>query len=140
MKNVLLFISFLFLLLAGSKVMDFFVPVQMEDCASVRVEAIDGYEEYTFSGCILPVESESPHGEAITDAQLLARQLSMHGRTTRVTSVNYSYLSKVLVWKAVRDRMEVLSQAFSRTYTTLPYQSWMLSSDYYVFGMRRILI
>lgn len=139
MKSILLIISFLFLTLFGIKSVNN-VPFQEERdeyACLVSNGSIHSCNAYDF---ILPETSELPEdGMAITDAQSLARQLRGCGRTHR--TLNYlPSLSKMLAWKTLWNRMEILSQVSLQSYNSLPCPSWALPSEHYVYAMRRILI
>ncbi len=79
-------------------------------------------------------------GEACLDMESLARQYRVCGRGQRSFSVNHLLLGKSSGYRTAHKRLEVLVHSFNSVYTSLPFQSWAVSSDHYVFGMRRILI
>ena len=86
---------------------------------------------------VLPVVTEWPNeSEACVDAESLARQFRICERNQRVISLQYLSLGK----KSAQKRLEQLFHSIGRTYTSLPFQSWPVASDHYIFGMRRILI
>ena len=74
--------------------------------------------------------------EACVDAESLARQFRICERNQRVISLQYLSLGK----KSAQKRLEQLFHSIKQTYTSLPFQSWPVASDHYIFGMRRILI
>lgn len=144
MKNVLLLISFLFVLLFASKAMNgLLLPVtdEVEECMA-SYEQSDSYSIFDgTTGCILSVSSSSPYNDmTIADAQTLARQLRVMGRTQRSVSFHCSFISKAIGWRTAFLRMKELSLSSQKVYTSLPRLSWEVSSDHYIFGMRRILI
>ncbi len=89
--------------------------------------------------CIFSISLDSSQGD-VSDAQSLARQLRNCGRTNRIQNSWPLIISKLMPGKATCSKVDVLSQSFSHIYNTLPCLCWTLSSDHYVFGMRRILI
>lgn len=139
MKSILITISFLFLTLLGMKSVNNFSLQEERDgyACLVSNEWMHSCDAFDF---ILPETSEVPGDDmAITDAQSLARQLRGCGRTHRL--LNYSpSLTKILAWKTMWSRMDILSQVSLQFYDSLPCPSWTLSSDHYVYAMRRILI
>ena len=90
---------------------------------------------------ILPVVTEWPHAsEACVDAESLARQFRVCDRGQRIVPVKYLSLGKKTAHQSARKCLERLFHSIHQTYTSLPFQSWSVSSDHYIFGMRRILI
>ena len=83
---------------------------------------------------------ESTVGEAYVDTESLARQYRVCGRGQRSFSVQQMLLGKSSAYRAAKKRLDVLFHTINHVYTSLPYQSWTISSDHYVFGMRHILI
>ena len=135
MKNYLLLLSFLLVSLLGAKGLESALPV--EEGAGVEsvlpTEASVGY--------ILPLVAELPDaGEAYVDVESMAGQYRVVGRGQRSFSVQQMFMAKSSAYRAAKRRLEMLSHTINQVYTSLPYQSWAVSSDHYVFGMRRILI
>jgi hypothetical protein len=92
-------------------------------------------------GYILPLVAELPDtGEAYVDVESMAGQYRVVGRGQRSFSVQQMFMAKSSAYRAAKRRLEILSYAINQIFTSLPYQSWAVSSDHYVFGMRRILI
>ena len=135
MKNFLLLLSFFLVSLLGAKGLECALPV--EEGAGVEsvlpAEASVGY--------ILPLVAELPDtGEAYVDVESMAGQYRVVGRGQRSFSVQQMFMAKSSAYRAARKRLEMLSHTINQVYTSLPCQSWAVSSDHYVFGMRRILI
>ena len=135
MKNYLLLLSFFLVSLLGAKGLESALPV--EEGAGVEsvlpTEASVGY--------ILPLVAERPDtGEAYVDVESMAGQYRVVGRGQRSFSVQQMFMAKSSAYRAARKRLEMLSHTINQVYTSLPCQSWAVSSDHYVFGMRRILI
>ena len=135
MKNYLLLLSFFLVSLLGAKGIESSLPV--EEGAGVEsvlpAEASVGY--------ILPVVAELPDtGEAYVDVESMAGQYRVVGRGQRSFSVQQMFFGKSSAYRAAQKRLEMLSHTINHVYTSLPCQSWAVSSDHYVFGMRRILI
>ena len=134
MKNILLFLSMFLMFLLGAKGID--------DTSYEREEGV----EYVLQGkipegYILPSVAELPdEGEAYVDTESLARQYRVCGRGQRSFSVQQMLLGKSSAYRAAKKRLDVLFHTINHVYTSLPYQSWTISSDHYVFGMRHILI
>ena len=135
MKNFLLLLSFFLVSLLGAKGLESTLPV--EEGAGVEsvlpAEASVGY--------ILPLVAELPDtGEAYVDVESMAGQYRVVGRGQRSFSVQQMFMAKSSAYRAARRRLKMLSHTINQVYTSLPCQSWAVSSDHYVFGMRRILI
>ena len=135
MKNILLFLSLFLMSLLGVKGIDDALP----EGEGVGVESV--FQIETSSGYIRPSVAELPdEGEAYVDTESLARQYRVCGRGQRSFSVQQMLLGKSSAYRAAKKRLELLSHTINQVYTSLPCQSWAVSSDHYVFGMRRILI
>ena len=133
MKNILLFLSLFLMSLLGVKGIDAAI-LEGEGVESVfQIEDSVGY--------ILPSVAELPdEGEAYVDTESLARQYRVCGRGQRSFSVQQMLLGKSSAYRAAKKRLDVLFHTINHVYTSLPCQSWAISSDHYVFGMRHILI
>ena len=133
MKNILLFLSLFLMSLLGVKGIDAAI-LEGEGVESVfQIEDSVGY--------ILPSVAELPdEGEAYVDTESLARQYRVCGRGQRSFSVQQMLLGKSSAYRAAKKRLDILFHTINHVYTSLPYQSWTISSDHYVFGMRHILI
>ena len=135
MKNFLLFLSLFLMFLLGAGDVNGTLPVE----EGVEVECVlqtdSSVEQILLSEINLPDE-----GEACVNTENLARQYRANGRGQRSFSVQQMFYGKSLAYRAARRRLEMLSHTINQTYTSMPCQSWSLSSDHYVFGMRRILI
>ena len=135
MKNFLLLLSFFLVSLLGAKGLESALPVEEE----AGVESVLPAEASV--GYILPLVAELPDtGEAYVDVESMAGQYRVVGRGQRSFSVQQMFMPKSSAYRAARRRLEMLSHTINQVYTSLPCQSWAVSSDHYVFGMRRILI
>ena len=135
MKNILLFLSFFLVSLLGAKGIESSLPSD----EGVGVETVLSAEASV--GYILPLVAELPDtGEAYVDVESMAGQYRVVGRGQRPFSVQQMFMAKSSAYRAARRRLEMLSHTINQVYTSLPCQSWAVSSDHYVFGMRRILI
>jgi hypothetical protein len=135
MKNFLLLLSLFMMLLLGARDVNSSLPIE----EGVGVESVLQSEAPV--GYILPVVAELPDaGEAYVDVESMASQYRVIGRGQRSFSVQQMFMAKSSAYRAAKKRLEMLSQTINRVYTSLPYQSWAVPSDYYVFGMRHILI
>ena len=135
MKNFLLLQSFFLVSLLGAKGLECALPV--EEGAGVEsvlpTEASVGY--------ILPVLTELPEkGEAYVDVESLGLQYRICGRGQRSFSIQQMFTGKGSAYRVAKKRLEMLSHTINLVYTSLPFQSWEVPSDHYVFGMRHILI
>ena len=135
MKNILLFLSFFLMSLLGAKGIEGTLSSEegMGVKSVLQTEIPVGY--------ILPVVAELPDaGEAYVNVESMAGQYRVIGRGQRSFSVQQMFMAKSSAYRAARRRLEMLSHTINQVYTSLPCQSWTVSSDHYVFGMRRILI
>ena len=135
MKNILLFLSFFLMSLLGAKGIEGTLSSEegVGEKSVLPAEASVGY--------ILPVVTELPDkGEAYVDVESLAHQYRICGRGQRSFSVQQMFMGKSSAYRAAKKRLEMLSHIINQVYTSLPYQSWAVPSDHYVFGMRHILI
>ena len=135
MKNILWFISLSLMFLLGVKNMN----VTSSESEGAGVEAIlraDASMDY-----VLPVVPEFPDDSAAySDVESLAHQLRTCGRGQRSFSVQQLWEAKSSAYRIAKKHVEYLFHSVHTVYTTLPCLSWMVASDHYVFGMRRILI
>lgn len=135
MKNFLLLLSLFMMSLLGAR--DVHDTLSVEE--GMGVESVLPVEEPV--GHILPIVAELPtKGEAYVDVESLALQYRICGRGQRSFSVQQMFFGKSSAYRAAKKHLEMLSHTINQVYTSLPYQSWAVSSDHYVFGMRRILI
>ena len=135
MKNILLFLSLFLMSLLSVKGID----DALHKGEEVGMESV--FQIETSAGYILPSVAELPdEGEAYVDTESLARQYRVCGRGQRSFSVQRMLLGKSSAYRAAKKRLDVLFHTINHVYTSLPYQSWTISSDHYVFGMRHILI
>ena len=135
MKNILLFLSFFLVALLGAKGVEGALPSE----EGMGVESVLQPEQS--AGYILPSVTEIPdEGEAYVDTENLARQYRVVGRGQRSFSVQQMFFGKSSAYRAAKKRLEMLFHTINQVYSSLPYPSWAVSSDHYVFGLRHILI
>lgn len=135
MKNILLFLSLFWMSLLAAKGVEGTLP----DAEGAGVESV--LRTSGQMGCIQSSIAEFPdEGMAYVETESLARQYRVCGRSHRSFSVHSSFFAKSSAYRAAKKRLELLSHTINQVYTSLPCQSWAVSSDHYVFGMRRILI
>ena len=135
MKNILLFLSLFLMSLLSVKGID----DALHKGEEVGMESV--FQIETSAGYILPLVAELPdEGEAYVDTESLARQYRVCGRGQRSFSVQQMLLGKSSAYRAAKKRLDILFHTINHVYTSLPYQSWAISSEHYVFGMRHILI
>ena len=134
MKNIRLLLFLFSMFLLGAKSSNDTLPEEGVGVESVLQADIPVDQ-------ILPVVTEWPHeSEACVDAESLARQFRICDRSQRIVPVKYLSLGKNSAYQSARKCLERLFHSINQTYTSLPFQSWSVSSDHYIFGMRRILI
>ena len=135
MKNILLLIFLPLLFLLGAKNMD--DSFDKEKRMGVENVLLTDVPE----GYVLSSVFELPdRGEACVDTESLARQYRVCGRGQRTFSVQRMFLGKSSAYRASKKHLEMLVHTIHCVFTSLPCQSWKVSSEHYVFGMRRILI
>lgn len=135
MKNILLFISLSLLFLLGAKNMD---GTFLEE---ERMEVENVFQTNIPTESILSCASGLPdENEAYIDTEALARQFRVCGRGQRSFSVQQMFFGKSSAFRASKKYLEMFLRTTNCIYTSLPCQSWTVSSEHYVFGMRRILI
>ena len=135
MKNLLLFLSLFLMFLLGVGDVNGTLPVEEGVGVECVLQTDSSVEQILLSEINLPDE-----GEACVNTENLARQYRVNGRGQRSFSVQQMFYGKSSAYRAARRRLEMLSHTINQVYTSMPCQSWSLSSDHYVFGMRRILI
>ena len=134
MKNILLLLFLFSMFLLGAKSSNDTLPEEGVGVESLLQADIPVDQ-------ILPVVAEWPHeSEACVDAESLARQFRICERGQRMVPVKYLSVGKNSAYQSARKCLERLFHSINQTYTSLPFQSWSVSSDHYIFGMRRILI
>ena len=135
MKNILLFLSLFLMSLLGAKGVEGALPSEEGmgvECV-LQADAPVGY--------IAPMVAELPDkGEAYVGAETFAGQYRVIVRGHRSLSVQQMFFGKSSAYRAAKRHLDMLSHTVNQVYTSLPCQSWAVSSDHYVFGMRRILI
>lgn len=138
MKNIFGLISLFLLFLLGGKTMNT-TSLSVERGESVCV--IPQEEEASMERIAVSTSLLSDSPTAFVDTESLARQFRVIGRNQRQLSQTSSVLSKWMVnYRMAKSRLDALLQSSNHVYTSLPLPSWAVSSDHYVFGMRRILI
>ena len=133
MKNILLFLSLYLMFLLGARAIDVSAPSEKGTGVEnvLQAEASEGF--------ILPWVADLPDkGEAYVES--MAVQYRVLGRGQRSFSVQQMFFGKSSAYRAAMKRLEMLFQNVKSVYSSLPYPSWTVSSDHYIFGMRRILI
>lgn len=134
MKNIVWLISLTLLFLFGIQSVN--VPSLLEEEAGVYVLQNKQMTDQVYS---LP--SQLPDADkASVDVESLAGQYRVIGRCQRQLTVAYSFLSKGVTCRLVKSCLDTLLQSANHVYTSFPRPCWSVSSDHYVFGMRRILI
>ena len=134
MKNILLLLFLFSMFLLGAKSSNDTLPKEGAGVEFVLQADIPVDQ-------VLPILTEWPHeSEACVDAESLARQFRICERGQRAFSVQHSYFAKTSAHRAAKRRLDILFHTINQFYTSLPYQSWAVSSDHYIFGMRHILI
>ena len=133
MKNILLFLSLYLMFLLGARAIDVSAPSEEGTGVEnvLQAEASEGF--------ILPWVADLPDkGEDYVES--MAVQYRVLGRGQRSFSVQQMFFGKSSAYRAAMKRLEMLFQNVKSVYSSLPYPSWTVSSDHYIFGMRRILI
>ena len=135
MKNILLYLSFCLMFLLSARNMDN-TSSEKEEVGMESVLQEDIPTEYILSVVAgLPKEAE-----AYIDTESLARQYRACGRGQRLLSVQYVLCGKTIAYRMAKKHIDILFHSINRIYTSLPCQSWSVSSEHYIFGMRHILI
>ena len=135
MKNILLFLSLFLMFLLGAKGID------DTSCEREEIGVESVLQGKMPEGYILPSVAELPdEGEAYVDTESLARQYRVCGRGQRTSSVQQMFFGKESTYRAAKKHLDILFHTINHVYTSLPCQSWAISSDHYIFGMRHILI
>ena len=134
MKNILLLLFLFTMFLLGAKSSNDTLPEEGVGVESVLQADIPIDQ-------VLPEVIEWPYeSEACVDAESLARQFRICERSQRIVPVKYLSLGRNSAHQCARKRLERLFHSINQAYTSLPFQSWLVASDHYIFGMRRILI
>lgn len=142
MKNIWLFILFFSLLMVGSNSITGVLPeAEVADCVFTDFSESDTQSDRTDMGVILPIDSSSPWESVVfTEIDLMGSQFGAHNRLQRLMNSSYSWLSKAYIRRIAVMRMALLTHSTVHIFSSLPFQSWSVSSEHYIFGMRRILI
>lgn len=136
----MLLLSLLFISLFVSNAMNAALFPDMdgvEEC--VEASGFEACVDNT-KGYIIPAsDATSESDKAFADAQSLAGQLRVVCRTQRTVNFQISFLTKAMLSRtSVLLSRDCLSSLNS--YTSIPRRSWEVSSEHYIFEMRRILI
>lgn len=135
MKHLFLFLSLFLVSLLGLK--DSLDTLPFEE--GVGMESVLQAEPSV--GYILPTLDELPDTDAAyVDTGFFARQYRVLGRGYRSFPLQQMLLEKCANYRAAKKYLDILSHTINQVYTSLPFQSWAVSSEHYVFGMRHILI
>ena len=135
MKNILLLLSCFLMSLLSVRGIEGALPSE----EGMGVECV--LQAEMPMGAILPSVTEIPdEGEACVDVESLARQYRVSGRGHRSLSVQQMFFGKSSAYRDAKRCLEMLYHTVKNVYHSLPCQSWVVSSDHYVFGLRRILI
>lgn len=137
MKNIFALITFGFLFLLTVKGVASSPVEEMEQVHALHAMDMQA-DNYTF--CIFSSSIDSSNGILSSESQTIARQLRVSGRSQRHIVFHYSMCGKWMAERIAMMRMHLLAQLFTHSYSTDPFQNWEVSSDHYVFGMRRIQI
>lgn len=140
MKNFWMYISIvLVFLLHASFMQGTFLSAERE--VGEHMELLpNSFDIAPSADCILPITADPWDGLEFEDAESMARQLRTCGRGLRQFTFHSIVLSKSLSSKVARNCMDALLESYSHIYSSLPCLSWEVSSEHYIFGMRRILI
>lgn len=135
MKNVLLFIFVSLMFLTGASNMN----NAFLDDEKAGMENV--LQKETSTGYVLSSVVEWPEqGPAYVDFESLVGQFRILGRGQRSFSVQHVFPGKVSAYRMAKKHLDILSHSIYRIYTSLPRQSWAVSSLHYVFELRHILI
>lgn len=134
MKNIVCLISLSLLFLFGIKAVN--TPSLLEEEVAYCI-----LQENISADKIYPIPDQlSEAVSAFVDAESLTGQLRVVGRCQRQHSLAYSLLLKSVFFRMIKSHLDTLLQSANHVYTSLPRPCWSVSSEHYVFGMRRILI
>lgn len=137
MKNIVILISLLALFLLGEEV----VKGQSFEKDSVEYVESGSTEGYVWQAdVLLPITNRTSGDMIFSDPQSLARQLSVRTeRMLRLSLAQSKWYSKVLMRKVIQCK-DKLTRHISHQFTSIRPLSWESVSEYYVFGIRHILI
>lgn len=135
MKNIVWLISLSLLFLLGIK------GVKATSLSEDEEEVVYILHENRPSGQFYSISTQLPDANEIyADAESFPGQLRVVGRSQRLLTFTYTFLSKGITCRMLKYRLEALFQSAKHVYTSYPRPCWSVSSDHYIFGMRRILI
>lgn len=140
MKYLLLIISLLMVSLIGIKDAGAVLP------ESSQVPSMRQYSHYVDQSAPINQNFSSTDQErsfcdmSLPEARTLARHLSSNSNRFSRTATHYHIFCNKFLLRRMSLLMEALEQSTTSLFSSMPYLSWSVSSDHYVFGMRRILI
>lgn len=137
MKNIIILVSFLTLFLLGGEAVkgQSFVGEGVEYALPLSLEECDGSEN------VFQAASERFYGTMILcDTQSMARQLNVRNeRMLRLGVAQSKWASKVLMRKITLCKNKLTHHVFHQ-FTSIRHLSWEVVAEYYVYGIRHILI
>lgn len=135
MKKIItcIFLSLIFILSAKNLYVTFHKNVKVE---VENVLPKENVIRYQYS----PIAEFPESGEVFIDSESLARQYRICGRGQRSFSVQYVHINKGSIYRLAKKRLERLFHSINHIYTSMPRQSRVIPSLYYVFELRHILI
>lgn len=139
MKYLLLILSFVTMILFGVKASACGFDAEMDNVSTQQV-SVDVNGSKSLKEVVSAPSCNRSLGDMVfMDTQSFARQVyGSSCRVSRTTTPYYISYHKSLM-RLMALRMELLSQGASQ-FSTMPCFGWAIPADYYVFGMRRILI
>lgn len=139
MKYLLLILSFVTMILFGVKASACGFDAEMDNVSAQQVSVDVNGSKSLKEVVSAPSCNRFFDNMVFMDAQSLARQVyGSSCRVSRTTTPYYISYHKSLM-RLMALRMELLSQGASQ-FSTMPCFGWAIPAEYYVFGMRRILI
>lgn len=139
MKYLLLILSFVTMILFGVKASACGFDAEMDNVSTQQV-SVDVNASKSLKEVVSAPSCNRFLGDMVfMDTQSFARQVyGSSCRVSRTTTPYYIPYHKSLM-RLMALRMELLNHGASQ-FSTMPCFGWAISADYYVFGMRRILI
>lgn len=135
MKNILWLISFSFFFLLGMMEVNAEPFQQMEGEKECVLQESPSADNLAILSIPFP-----DHATSFVDATSLAWQLQASTRGQRQLTYPSTCLAKGNAFRDAKLRLEALLHPAHPVYNSLPFVCWSVSSDHYIFGMRRILI
>lgn len=139
MKQLLLIFSLFVASLMSVKVaVNTFLPTSWKECVQLCCDKRT--TDINDCSCFFSSGYEHSFGDMIwAGTRQLTRHFSGNSNRSVRTATHYYILFNKALMRLMYARMESMNQAFSQ-FSTMPSLSWSVSSDHYIFGMRRILI